>query len=125
MYKFFLITIFCAHVCFTRIDSKQTEYCTEYPKEILESQESEFLLLSFENLKVLEDGGDREQNSGSRADGSDEVCEDSESSDAETSQESGGGDVSVEHVNERGVAIALHGQSVVSQLLRHIPRGGS
>ena len=58
-------------------------------------------------------------------DGADEVGEHGERADAESSQQSGGGDVPVEHVDERAVSVSLHGHALVAQLARHVARGGS
>ena len=91
----------------------------------LESQETELLSLLLQDLEVLEDGGDSQENSSARANGADEVSEHGESSNAHSSEQGGGGNVAVEHVNEGGITVTLHGETVITQLLGHVASRGA
>ena len=91
----------------------------------LESHEAELLSLLLDDLEVLEDGGHGQQNAGARADGAQEVGEHGERADAHATEQRRRGDVAVQHVDQRRVTVALHGQTVVAQLLRHVARRGA
>ena len=91
----------------------------------LESEEAKFFLFLLDGLEVLEDGGDSEENTGTGADGAQEVGEDGESTNAHTTEQGGSGDVAVEDVNESGVTVALHGQTVIAELLGDITSRGA
>jgi len=58
-----------------------------------------------EHLEVLVDGGDGEQDARARPDGAHEVGDDGERADAHATEGGGGGDITVELLGERRVAV--------------------
>lgn len=79
-----------------------------------------FTLLLHEDLKVLIDNGDSEQNSSSRSNGTKEISQNGESSNAETTEGSGSGDVSVEFVNHALLTVTPHQHLLVTELPSNI-----
>lgn len=73
----------------------------------------------------MEDGGDGEEDTGSGADSTQEVSEDGESADAHTTEQGSSGDVAVQDVDEGGITVTLHGETVIAELLGDVTSGGA
>ena len=73
----------------------------------------------------MEDGGDGEENTSTGANSAQEVSEDGEGTNAHTTEQGSSGDVAVEDVNESGVTVTLHGQTVIAELLGDIASRGA
>ena len=80
------------------------------------------LLLLHEGLVKLIDDGDGEQDARSGSDCPHEIGNDRQGADAHPAERGGRGDVPIEDVNERRIAVALHDHLVVPKLLRHVSR---
>ena len=68
----------------------------------------------------MEDGGDGEENTSTRTNSTQEVSEDSEGTNAHTTEQGSSGDVAVQDVNEGSVTVTLHGQTIITELLGNI-----
>jgi hypothetical protein len=80
-------------------------------------------VLLAEDLEVLVDDGDREQDSGTGTDGSHEVGEHGEGTNAHSTEGGGNWDVLVQHTHQASVAVAFHDHVLVAQLLGNVARG--
>ena len=68
----------------------------------------------------MEDGGDGEEDTGSRTNSTQEVSEDGESTNAHTTEQGSSRNVVVQDVNESGITVTLHGETVITELLGDI-----
>ena len=68
----------------------------------------------------MEDGGDSEEDTSSRTNSTQEVSEDGESTNAHTTEQGSSGNVVVQDVNESGITVTLHGETVITELLGDI-----
>jgi len=83
-------------------------------------QSTDLVLLLDQNLKVLVDDSDGQENTSTAADRAQEVSQHRQSADAQTSEGGRRGDVPVELVNHRLVAVAGHDHLLLLQLLGHV-----
>lgn len=86
----------------------------------LEAKGTSLPLFLHEVFVKTEDDGDRQKNTGSTSDGTHEIGDDGQGTDAHTSECSGGRDVSVQDMDQSGVTVSLHDHLVVSKLLGNI-----
>ena len=82
-------------------------------------------LLLLEGLVELVDDGDTEEDAGAGTDGTEEIGDDGEGTDAHTTEGGSGGDVPVEDVDDGGVAVTLHDHLRVAELLGNVAGGGA
>ncbi len=83
-------------------------------------QSTDLVLLLDQNLKVLVDDSDGQENTSAAADRAQEVSQHRQSANAQTSEGGRRGDVPVELVNHRLVAVAGHDHLLLLQLLGHV-----
>ena len=112
------------------IPNKQKKSQTSIPKtekkvvhqfHFLETKRSQtFMLLLHKSLIKLEDDSYRQQNTSSSTNGTHEIGNDGERTDAHTTKRGRGGDVTVQNVNEGRIAVSLHHHLVVAQLFGDI-----
>lgn len=86
---------------------------------------SSLLLLLGEDLEILVDNGDGEKDSGSRSDSTHEVGDDGKSSNAQSSEGSGGWDVLVEGAVGGSLAMSNDDHSLLMELLGNVLGGRS
>ena len=84
-----------------------------------------FPLFLDEGFIKLEDNGDRQQNTSSCTDGTHEVSNDGEGSDAHSTERSSSRNVSVENVDKGRVTVPLHDHLVITKLFGNITSRGS
>ena len=82
-------------------------------------------LLLLEGLVELVDNGDTEKDTGSGTDGTEEIGNDGEGTDAHTTEGGGGGDVPIEDVDDGSITVALHDHLGIPELLGNITGGGA
>ena len=73
----------------------------------------------------MEDGGDGEEDTSTGTNSTQEISEDGESTNAHTTEQGSSGNVAVQDVNEGGVTVTLHSETIVTELLGDITSGGA
>merc|ERR1719498_2325923 len=93
---------------------------------LLSSEEHVSLLFLFvDDLKVLIDDGDSQEDTSAATNGSKKISDDCKHSDTHPTKSCSSGNVHVEGVQKRSVSVSLEHHLLVSQLFRHVPRGGA
>ena len=91
----------------------------------LEAEGTSLPLFLHEVFVKTEDDGDRQKNTCTTSDGTHEIGDDGQGTDAHTSEGGGSRDVSVQDMDQSGVTVSLHDHLVVTELLGNIASGRS
>ena len=81
------------------------------------------LLFLFKRFKKGKDDRHRQEDSRAGSNGTHEIGNNGKGPNAHASKRGGGGNVAVEHVNERRITVSLHDHLIVAELFGHIARG--